>query len=110
MSTWTTFRLPYLRKRSWHKSAQVGTGKQTLVFARDNLESTGFNSGVGTLLTDSETADYLRLTTRQVVRLAKRGDVPSVNLPDGELRFDAADLHQWVESLKRPVNGQGGGK
>jgi excisionase family DNA binding protein len=58
---------------------------------------------MGTLLTDSEAADFLRLTTRQVVRLAKRGDVPSVNLPDGEVRFDLDDLRQWVEARKRPV-------
>ncbi len=62
---------------------------------------------MGNLLTDSEAADFLRLTTRQVVHLAKRGDVPSVNLPDGELRFDADDLRQWVESLKQPATAEG---
>jgi excisionase family DNA binding protein len=56
-----------------------------------------------TLLTDSEAADFLRLTARQVARLAKRGELPSVNLPNGETRFDADDLRLWVETLKRPA-------
>jgi excisionase family DNA binding protein len=55
------------------------------------------------LLTDSEAADVLRLTARQVARLAKRGDLPSVELPGGERRFDLDDLRAWVESLKRPA-------
>jgi excisionase family DNA binding protein len=55
------------------------------------------------LLTDSEAADVLRLTPRQVARLAKRGDLPAVTLPNGETRFDPDDLRAWVESLKRPA-------
>jgi excisionase family DNA binding protein len=63
---------------------------------------------MGNLLTDSEAADFLRLTTRQVVTLAKRGELPSVNLPDGEIRFDLDDLRAWVESLKKPATARGG--
>ena len=58
---------------------------------------------MGTLLTDSEAADILRLTPRQVARLAKKGILPSVNLPGNEVRFDVDDLRQWVESCKRPA-------
>jgi excisionase family DNA binding protein len=60
-----------------------------------------------TLLTDNEAADVLKLTPRQVVRLASRGELPSVRFPNGEVRFDAGDLQAWVESHKRPANGQG---
>jgi excisionase family DNA binding protein len=56
-----------------------------------------------TLLTDSEAAEILRLTARQVARLARRGELPSVELPGGEVRFDPDDLRAWVESRKRPA-------
>ena len=56
-----------------------------------------------TLLTDSETAEILRLTPRQVAKLARRGELPCVNLPGNEIRFDPADIRQWVEAHKRPV-------
>jgi excisionase family DNA binding protein len=63
---------------------------------------------IGTLLTDSEAADILRLTARQVLRLAKRGELPSVKLPNGETRFDSDDLRHWVDSLRRPAAVAGG--
>jgi len=45
----------------------------------------------------------LRLTPRQVARLAKRGELPSVQLPGNEVRFDPDDIRRWVESCKRPL-------
>ena len=59
-----------------------------------------------TLLTDSEAAELLRLTSRQVAKLARRGELPSVHLPGGEIRFDPDDLRQWVETLKRPAKAE----
>jgi excisionase family DNA binding protein len=56
-----------------------------------------------TLLTASEAADVVRLTTRQVVRLANRGELPSVRLPGDELRFDAADLWRWIDTHRQPA-------
>jgi excisionase family DNA binding protein len=55
------------------------------------------------LLTDVEAADVLRLTPRQVTRLARRGELPSVQLPGKEIRFDPEDIRRWVEALKRPI-------
>ena len=55
------------------------------------------------LLTQSEAAEFLQLTPRQVLRLANRGELPRVVFPNGEIRFDPADLSRFVESLKRPV-------
>jgi excisionase family DNA binding protein len=55
-----------------------------------------------TLITDSEAAEMLRLTPRQVARLAKSGELPSVRLPGNEVRFDPDDIRLWVDSLKTP--------
>ena len=54
------------------------------------------------LLTQLEASELLRLTPRQVLRLAKRGDLPAVYLPGDEIRFDPADIAVWVEAHKRP--------
>jgi excisionase family DNA binding protein len=56
-----------------------------------------------TLLTDSEAAELLRLTPRQVTRLARRNELPSVCLPGNEIRFDLDDIRRWVDSRKRPM-------
>lgn len=56
-----------------------------------------------TLLTTAEAAQLLRMLPARLVRFAKVGKVPTVLLPDGELRFDAADLRLWIEQHKRPV-------
>jgi excisionase family DNA binding protein len=61
------------------------------------------------LLTQSEAADFLQLTPRQVLRLANRGELPRVVFPNKEIRFDQADLTTFVESHKRPA-AQGGAK
>jgi excisionase family DNA binding protein len=57
------------------------------------------------LLTDSEAAEILRLTPRQVSKLARNGELPSVHLPGNEIRFDPADLQKWIALHKQPGNG-----
>jgi excisionase family DNA binding protein len=59
------------------------------------------------LLTQSEAADFLQLTPRQILRLANRGELPRVVFPNREVRFDQADLSRFVESHKRPVAERG---
>lgn len=44
------------------------------------------------LLTDGEAAQLLRILPARLLKLARAGHVPDVALPDGELRFDEADL------------------
>ena len=56
-----------------------------------------------TLLDESEAARLLSLTPRQVVRLANRGELPTVHLPGKQVRFDADDLRQFIERHKRPA-------
>ncbi len=60
------------------------------------------------LLSDSEAGDILGMIPRRVARLAREGKIPSVVLPDEEVRFDEADLWLWVEEHKRPVVAGGG--
>ena len=55
-----------------------------------------------TLLDEFDAAELLKLTPRQVLRLARSGDLPAVHLPGKEIRFDATDIARWVESRKRP--------
>ena len=54
------------------------------------------------LYTDSEVSEMLALTPRQVASLSKRHGLPSLRLPNKEVRYDAADVARWVESLKQP--------
>jgi excisionase family DNA binding protein len=55
------------------------------------------------LLTDSEAATLLRILRTRLLRLARRGEVPHVLLPDGEIRFRRADLVAWVANYCRPA-------
>ncbi|MFZ1934364.1 MAG: helix-turn-helix domain-containing protein [Thermoguttaceae bacterium] len=55
------------------------------------------------LLDEIEAAQFLSLTPRQVLRLANRGELPQIVFPNREIRFDPADLSQFVEAHKRPV-------
>ncbi len=55
------------------------------------------------LITDSEAAEILALTPRQVAKLAKHGELPSVKLPGDEIRFDPTDLACYIESRKQPA-------
>jgi len=57
------------------------------------------------LLTTDEAAEILRLTPRQVARLANAGRVPTVRLPGNEIRIDESDLWAWVADRKQPIAG-----
>jgi hypothetical protein len=47
----------------------------------------------------------LDMLPARVTRLAKRGIIPCVELPDGELRFLPEDLRAWVNEHRRPATG-----
>lgn len=49
------------------------------------------------LLDHIDAGKLLVMPAARVKRLAKRGEIPSVRLPDGEVRFRRADLERWVE-------------
>ncbi len=52
------------------------------------------------LLTPQDVALWLTLPTERVVRLARRGLLPSLKLPGGEILFDREELAAWVETLR----------
>jgi hypothetical protein len=53
------------------------------------------------LLTDREVADLLALTPRQVLRLASRGEIPSILFPNNERRYDRGDVKRFIEASER---------
>jgi hypothetical protein len=53
------------------------------------------------LLTPLDVALWLSLPTREVERMARRGQVPCVELPSGDLMFERTALVGWLESLRR---------
>jgi hypothetical protein len=56
------------------------------------------------LLIDArEAGRLLDMLPARVARLAKRGALPAVILPDGELRFSPADLREWVNAHRQPT-------
>ena len=55
------------------------------------------------LITGFEAALMLGMSRTRLVRIARRGEVPHVVLPDGEIRFRRADLVEWVASYRRPA-------
>ena len=56
------------------------------------------------LITESEAAELLRLTPRQVLRFAKRGELPSVILPGNEVRFDPVEADRGGSNLASSPN------
>jgi hypothetical protein len=56
------------------------------------------------LLVDArEAGRLLDMLPARVTRLAKRGALPCVKLPDDEIRFLADDLREWVRGHRQPV-------
>jgi predicted site-specific integrase-resolvase len=54
------------------------------------------------LLIDArEAGQLLNMLPSRVTRLAKRGVLPCVVLPDGELRYSEDDLRSWIEEYRR---------
>ena len=55
------------------------------------------------LWTPQDVALWLTVPTDRVVRLARKGLIPHVLMPDGELLFDPAELATWIESHRKGV-------
>ena len=51
------------------------------------------------LLTAEELGELLRVTSNTVVRMARDGEVPAIKI-FGRLRFNAAEIEQWIEAQK----------
>ncbi len=48
------------------------------------------------LLKASEVDSRLRYPSGRILRLARKGLIPHITLPDGEIRFDADAVDQWL--------------
>lgn len=59
------------------------------------------------LIDADDAGRVLLLSARKVRTLARNGQLPHVILPNGELRFDPADLVAWIEQRKRPATDGG---
>lgn len=54
------------------------------------------------LLDATEAGAQLRMPRARLTRLARKGEVPSIVLPDGEIRFRRTDLVEWVAQYRSP--------
>jgi len=60
------------------------------------------------LISQHGAARGLMLTDAQVSRLVRLNQIPYVQLPNGEIRFDPAALSVWIRGLQRPLAVAGG--
>ena len=58
------------------------------------------------LLFPSEVDERLRYPRGRSARLARRGLIPCVKLPDGEIRFDPDALERWLRDRTQITVGE----
>ena len=58
------------------------------------------------LIDSREAGRLLEMLPARVTRLAKRGLLPCVILPDGEVRYNTADLRTWLENHRKLIVGR----
>ena len=58
------------------------------------------------LLTEHDAAALLRISITKFNRLVRQNVLPVIELPGGDIRFDADDLRSWARSLKRTIEPQ----
>ncbi len=56
------------------------------------------------LLTASEVADILRVSTARVYELARIKSIPSITLGQRQVRFDETTLHEWISRSVRDTS------
>lgn len=56
------------------------------------------------LLTASEVANILRVSTARVYELARIKRIPSMILGQRQVRFDEATLHEWISRSVRATS------
>lgn len=49
------------------------------------------------LLKGCEVDSRLRYPSGRTVKLARQGLIPSIELPDGEIRFDPDAINEWLQ-------------
>ena len=53
------------------------------------------------LLTETGAARLLALTSNEIRGLVRRGEIPTVELPNGETRFDPEEVRRWAATFRR---------
>jgi Helix-turn-helix domain len=51
------------------------------------------------LLVAEELAELIRFTPNQIIRMARRGEIPAINI-FGKLRFDAREIERWLAAKR----------
>jgi excisionase family DNA binding protein len=59
------------------------------------------------LLTTREVSELLGLSTETILRYARRGDLPSIRLSSGAIRFSEEALSEWVRAHERATRVEG---
>jgi excisionase family DNA binding protein len=57
------------------------------------------------LLTARALAEQLDVSAETVLRWARRGEIPSIHLPGGAVRFRERDIARWLEERAAPSRG-----
>lgn len=57
------------------------------------------------LLKTIDVSNWLAMSERRVARLAKRGRIPAIVLPDGELAFEPEKLAEWIRTQPAATEG-----
>lgn len=60
-------------------------------------------TGTSSLYTSKEAAAFLRVSSRTVAEMAKRGQLPSIKI-GRSVRFDVRDLEAFVERCRKGVS------
>ena len=62
------------------------------------------------LLTPADVADWLEMPRARVIGLALAGEIPCFEIVQGEPRFDAEQLCEWIKSRRQLPSGHQGEK
>ena len=57
------------------------------------------------LLTAREVAGMLGVSTETILRWTRKGEVPAVKLPSGQIRFREAEIEAWLAERATPSRG-----
>jgi excisionase family DNA binding protein len=59
-------------------------------------------AGTRRLLTTRQVADFLGVSPATVLRRWRAGELPGIRLGSNVLRFDPAELEQWLDDRRAP--------
>jgi excisionase family DNA binding protein len=60
---------------------------------------------IGRLLTARDVAELVGVSSETVLRWTRRGELPAIRLPGGQLRYDATEVDAWLAERATPRRG-----